>query len=411
MFAKYSIDSEIERLVDYLCRTRLSSGWSFTTNFIFALEELLSCFKDPKLIRPILTKSLSGLAAKGSWTLEEFKNQVLYEINKRKKEQKHLTYTFFLPLDISFPSLKRAPTFSFQNIKFSFIKLTTLKVKLKYLFPKTINVWRQFGDNALIKAPSCFLVFKTTGANPYDAYDAISPTLSGFRGLIELSLNLGNWRISSHEKPRANIPFPKWCIALSPLNILESISFSVPEVKPSHLSFQYPAYKNARYLSKVFTNKANNNSILYLLSICLRLYSQAMDEQFHNSCFIGFWQIAEALTFSQDFGGRTDIVATRLEKFLSYTKLPEPKGKVLLQYFCKLRNDIVHQGLNNVDENHVNTFKVIIETAFMWILNHRNVIKTTKSLKIWYETISKPHDYSSEILKLSRLINSGKLSK
>lgn len=132
-----------------------------------------------------------------------------------------------------------------------------------------------------------------------------------------------------------------------------------------------------------FSREPPQDSTVSLIIDGLRLYAQAMDERFDHACFLDLWQLAETITLS-DRGG-TDEVCRRLAWHGSELGLPGSGFKNLLDNFARIRNQIVHRGIRDVDDEEVNFMKRISEVALLWLIRESKNVPTKQHLNAFYQ--------------------------
>ncbi len=109
-----------------------------------------------------------------------------------------------------------------------------------------------------------------------------------------------------------------------------------------------------------------------------------MDENDFQYGFLKFWQIAERMALSDPNGPSTDSI----KKIITYFTDPTPEFD-LSPYIEKLsekRNDLVHRGIENIEEADFNILKSICERGIQWLYFNRFNFKTLKHLEVFYNS-------------------------
>lgn len=138
--------------------------------------------------------------------------------------------------------------------------------------------------------------------------------------------------------------------------------------------------KNASVLGK----KPKEQSTLSLIANCLRLYSQAMDARFTHLSFLGFWQLGEAITNAKTVGGKTQKVVDRLAWHGSRIGLKGSGYTETLRVLGDKRNDIVHRGIHDVENDDINIIKLACEAALEWLFRTHKSLPTISHIDHYY---------------------------
>jgi hypothetical protein len=55
-----------------------------------------------------------------------------------------------------------------------------------------------------------------------------------------------------------------------------------------------------------------------------------------------------------------------------------------LEVLSEKRNNLVHRGIDNIDQDDINILKIVCETALKWIIEEHNNLKTKLHLNEFY---------------------------
>lgn len=248
------------------------------------------------------------------------------------------------------------------------------------------------------KLPSTCVVFESDGASLPDAWRKVDPSFDVFRSIFEITYNWGRTSMSWPERARRRLPHPEWFIGVSEKGDVGSGHFSFeedPVAKRDEFEIEKEDFDALRQNACIQKIIPKPNSILSLIVDCHRLYVQAMDSRFNYGALLSFWQLAEAITLSEEIGGNTREVCRRL------LWASEPYGKgwglshdsilVLLTSIAEKRNHIVHRGVRSgIDDNDVNMLKLVCESGMHRLLGISKKLKTIEELKTFYSYWNMP---------------------
>jgi len=220
------------------------------------------------------------------------------------------------------------------------------------------------------------------------AFDMVEPIFDTVRGIIELTLGLGSMQLSSPPKPRRKVPCPSWGLGLADGVPTEYKMFFVDAENQSHTPICIGKQDvDALRTNSALTARPRAIGTLYdLLVDGLRLYSQAMDARYDYECFLGLWQLAEALTLANQHQGAKKVVCPRLAWFGQNSQGVHARHlNVILAWLYEKRNEIVHRGLHQqVTQDDVNVLKICCDSALVWLSGHVKAIPTVGHLEQFY---------------------------
>ena len=181
---------------------------------------------------------------------------------------------------------------------------------------------------------------------------------------------------------RTKIPHAQTIYGISSVSQIGFLDFHVQKLSRKQSEINPEAKQKFEKYSEVLRKKHKKNSINELLSDIIRLYNQAMEEDKLYYGFLKFWQIAERIAITSPYGTSNDTIKNRI---LFFTK-PTP-GFDLSSYIddlSKKRNELVHRGIDDIEENDFNILKSICEVAIEWLFFNRKVIKTINHLEFFF---------------------------
>lgn len=386
-----------QAIVDWLLKTRNNNGWLVSPKLDIALQELTyAADQKHRLTEGLASRILGEMYTDDERTLEEFEarfSRYRSELHRRKNTES-LKWRFYIPFPVRIhPDLQSRIQVKVIDTEFRLISFATLRRQVGAHLAqdiRSLRVVRFFLINRDTTSPSDlprqFLTVHSNGLEWNEAWTQIEPAFDAFRGLLELTIGLGRWNWSSHEKPRRKIPHPLWMVAVNERNEHEPIRFSAPAYNEPRLyeltNSDYVAFKKN---ASIFKEESTDNHSLYSLLIdCLRLYAQAVDAEYRHSCLLGLWQLAEAITQAQTVSGKTEVVVNRLSWLGEQLDLVASGYFLTLSSLATKRNDIVHRGLHDVSDRDINTLKLACERALLWLIQHREDLPTKMHLDRYY---------------------------
>jgi hypothetical protein len=385
---KDSKRANAKELIDWLLSKKEPNKIPFNLPFIIAAKELASSSAKSDLTQADVWPVLDRMKQQNRSDVEDFE-QIYAEFRKSASAKAHtnkLKWYFFIPLqaildpDIAKTAHLRVLGKDFQLRSAEMVKSRIGKITINNLEELSILVGR-----SVTNIPPTFLIVSSEAASWRIAWERIVPAFDTLRGMIELSFGRGGWRISSYEHPRRNVQHPTWMIIQGQDKQLMGIHFDIDQedkAKPYQFTLQH--FDVLKQNAKLFRIEPNTDSTASVIVDCLRLYSQAMDARFSYMSFIGFWQLAEAITRSETIGGDTKKVIERIAWHNDRMNLVASGYKNILIGLGNKRNNIVHRGIHDVDEDDVNIFKIACENALLWLINQLKTLPTKSHLNEFY---------------------------
>lgn len=191
--------------------------------------------------------------------------------------------------------------------------------------------------------------------------------------------------INDPFKKRTKIAFPKVIFGLNSKCDKDYLLFAVDSPqKFDTIKLDSKQETIINKLSAVFRKEVKKGSIEILLGDSIRLYSQAMDEPKHHNCFLGLWQMLERMCCSDLSGGNTKEIINRLKFYRPNFNLIGSGYFYYMEELADKRNNIVHRGVHQINEEDINILKVICEIVLKWIIDNRKEIKTEHHLDEYY---------------------------
>lgn len=271
-----------------------------------------------------------------------------------------------------------------------------IKIKSSKLVQKEFNELKFNSYGTIPPIESAIIDFETNqllhikciGNSLTEAWIEYAREFQILKGIIDFVLQERQWKFSSESISMTNFIHPKKVYAISPSNDIQILDFVVCEPRFGQnvkKSFSEKHLKNFNFIIRYLKEKRNSQKIEYLISECFRLYANAMDSIPAREGFIGFWQLAETIALSENFGGKTAIVAERLNWFAKETDFPINNIINTLENFAYKRNLFVHNNESDFNQNDLNILKLICERSILWIIKNSKKINTITLLETFYK--------------------------
>lgn len=377
---------------------RKESGWTGDYDHTFRLRALQAWSNGKVEDDGVVMNVLRVMKERGFVTVEEFEAvyaELRAEWARQSNEQK-TRWDFYVPqamtaaTDLSLSVTISVLGYQFTLRRWSEVEASLGRAEIEGAFSRK---YRRAPD----QLPGVCLSFSADGVNEYAAWKRAGPVYDFYRGLLEYVHGFWSWTHFFAGPPKARVRFPlwPWMLATStgkPMELIEFITDEPPSPPPNTLEIK--RWTELAEVAAKFANDPPNGTTVALLVDALRLYSQALDERFRHTCLLGLWQMAETLTMSGQFGGKTDVVCARLVTIIDKRLRPEPVGlSEILQVIAKKRNRIVHHGVHDdVDDEDINILKSVCEMSLWCILRDAEKLPTQEHLEHYLRFRPRPRD-------------------
>ena len=370
--------------------TAVRFGWTlcFQNDLDFQALGAWSC--DDSLNQSAIMRVLSTMLAEHSdATVDEFERiraQLLSEVKQNAGAS--ATWNFAYPLLIEVdPSIK--------------LPIRLVSRGRRFILRPWGRVLREIGARragAAIKnrpsagraeIPSYCLVVSEWGPDSGSAWAQIEPSLDCLRAAIEFSVGFMGKSFRSHEGPMHRVPRPQWMLTWgSGLETVEAIEFAVPNAKPlGSLRLDAKVLDRCQtHLRRFVQEPDRDNDARRVVLDSLRLYIQALDAERTAWAFVGFWQMAEAMTLGEDHYGSGNTTCPRLAAFSQDWGIDQCDAEDILKSLYKKRNEMVHRGRHErIEQDDVNWLKNFCEMAYVWLAKNATKLKTRDALAFFFE--------------------------
>jgi hypothetical protein len=378
-----------EEMIDVLLKRKQYNVFPFHVPSMFAISELVhsaAVYLESSMIFNVL-RIMNEQSKTGIDNFEEIYDQV-YKKTSSPQKLTEKTWEFFLAINARLVlAEKQKAVVRVLGIDFTFYDTSVANKKVRGKPLTDTKKLREIISSAIQNTPPTILYVRGKGITWEKAWSTIAPALDALRGMIELTRGLGRMQMSTNEHSRCVIPHPAWMV-IQEKQSADSISgvwFLLEDDSPKALfNVTDEYYQNLRHNLETIKRVSPEQSTKTLIADCLRLYVQAMDVRFAYRCFLGLWQLMEAITISETTRGNTQTVVKRIAWHGERLGLSGSGFRETLEIYATLRNEIVHKGIHNVTEEDANLLKVYVERVLLWLLEESASIPTRLHLEEFY---------------------------
>lgn len=391
---------DAQYLITRLLKARRENGWEINFQNQLSMRALAAMGKEG-LSQSDIIIVLSEMWGDSTSTLNDFETifrRLCRDSWKTNKEWAfHWPWAVTLGDDVTIPFEFTLNGFTFRVTSWNFNKRKILRSQVS-------NQLRLRLECHEIPFDGYCLTTKSEGRSLSEAWLKVAPTYDFFRGFLEFHLSYLQTGWSFPQKPKCKIPYCRWLVGFPKEGGPALMTFYVDDKGLKPVALESRHLNVFRKNVKSFRIVSEKDSISDFLANAFRLYSQAMDERFHDRAFLAWWQLAEALTLSWKHGGRTDLVVRRL-KWISKRYTLDRKGiEDCFKQLADYRNTIVHQGIGDmVDEEDCNFLKVSCELLLNWMLGNRKRISDIYTLEKVYQIVDQDEREFQIMLKANQI--------
>jgi hypothetical protein len=378
--------AEAQRLVNWLLAQKVPGGWPVGQDFDVALIELAESSTQPLSRTAIwrLVDALSKTDDQTGKTIEELER--LWSAGRNAPPVQALEWRFWLPLELDPREPIQLPVVvTMLDTTFTLAAGTDVRSQLAEELGK-LPEYRGL-ENRSVRAPT-FITFTGRGDHWLSAWRTAEPAWDAYRGLAAFTFGRGQYRLFGHG-PRSVVLHPEWMLSRADSVPLQFHPFAVDYDPNRRMSGEVAISpeKMQRFTERAvpFAAQPPENSTLAVLATCFRLWAQAMDTGQDHSCFLGLWQLAEAITVAEEKGGKTKCVAGRMGMFLNFAPVG---GNRTLHYLARRRNKMVHEGILAMEPEDLNLIQFACESALGWLLATHAKLPTQFHLREFYRCYS-----------------------
>lgn len=258
---------------------------------------------------------------------------------------------------------------------------------------KAINGYRinskhyEFNFDLLDENSYYFLEFTLTGVDYDECYDRFYTTFLLLRGILEFGYfsNMFSFKFGRHNpKDTSLIVHPPFVYIESKAYKSDLHFFKNRQTKV--VTREYTVKEGAESVTgliRLLRDECQENTTIYLLSNCIRLYSLAVDSSTWEHSFLYLWNILDEITLSQKSRGNTQIVLERCIRFTDDDFINLYRNKVYS--LVNVRNNLVHKGINKIADTDVGLLKLIAVNTMFFLFEEIDNIAHLEQLELVYE--------------------------
>lgn len=309
------------------------------------------------------------------------------------------TYDIYLPLYLNFPKRK---------IRLHDTDILKIPIKRIYDIFSRENL-----INALVKGgvknfnvhniPNYALKFTVSANNKIEAWNKVDSQYNLLRGIIDYSILYKQTNYTFGRASRTKNHHPQWGLLHKQEDDTSEFIYFQVENDPRIINLTWNKKQQAIFkrLIKQLANVPEKENSINVLSDCLRLYSQAMEVIENHNCFLSLWQLAESLTRSETSGGQTKLVLSRLvwHHSTAQTALHGLDITNSISDLANKRNQIVHKGVDRVQNADINLLKSLCDLGINWISEKSKKLKTLNHLDEFYRLRTSPDKLRKAIIE------------
>lgn len=380
-----------QELISFLLSKLEPNGWLVTWHTQIAFSELRMASLKKDLHDQQIKYILKEMKERGETTVEIFE-EVYFALFKKRKNQRTETnkYSFLFPVQLVFePDLIGRKEVYFEGHKFTFLSRSTVNRKLDKENRALLSQRELIEFHTEMKIEHSFETFISVSIMSEDyssAVTQIEPAFSALRGMMELLFNLQvpKWSTAGRFS-RRTLQHPVFAIVLENESVLTWVFANVDDLKTADpITLGKKSFESIKKNASFFRTKPNDNSTDSLILDCFRLYAQAQDSRNRGFCFLGFWQVAEAATLAWRAGGSTESVTKILAWHGQRHQLIGSGFRFTLKELANKRNQLVHNGVNNLTDDDINILKLAVEFAIDWLIEVRKELSTINHLEEFF---------------------------
>lgn len=352
----------------------------YSVRNIVALKEIESAYKKKG---NIIFNALNSLSKENQWSLEKFEEYIKVAEKEVKEKRKRNKYEFFVPVTYSI----RKRNFTFLGNEFNTISSSQIKKAFKN---DKFQHWNNSSMKVNIHNNYPYLSFNNEGENFGSAFNEFYPTFESLQGLINYCITAENFAMKFPFKwQEAEFSIRNAVFGIDKNGVKQygdvvKLSRGISAATKTK-SISDVALKNLNFTLKNLSNKPKKNSVEELLYSVFRLYYTACNSMNQHDAFLNFWQICEAISFSQNFRGDTKTILKRISSFVNPKGLIGDQIENTLLSLSTIRNDIVHRGIDNSDQEYLMILKYYVDRAIKWLFHNKENIKTMSHLEYYFQ--------------------------
>lgn len=388
---------DIKKLIDHLLAVCVDGAWPVDFLNKVAIRELCASSHNSDLNVARARKVLTQMSRSNKAEIEDFELifQQLMEGERSSLSSQSNEWLFFVPWNVKLANdVRRSLKIQLLGHNFSILRRGTVAKKVDSKTRKGLEDPSKVPSvvqDRVKRIPETFIYCSVRAVDRRTAWAQIEPALDALRGLTELTLNLFSFRpfdlVPANEfRPLGDVHSPNWVLSYCQgvggewARLVGGQHYEKEDLVLLDQSLIKKIKLNARILRKEVKRK----STVFLITNCLRLYWLAMNASPTPYAFLGFWQLAEAITLSETTHGHTDTVVNRLYWHSEGMGLIGSGYKDTLTMLGKKRNDLVHRGIHDIAIGDIDILKIACESALSWLYKVHKALPTETHLNRFF---------------------------
>lgn len=352
----------------------------YSVRNIIALKEIESTYKKKG---NIIFNALKSLSKEKEWSIEKLEKHIKAAEKRVKEKRRKNEFEFFVPVTY----IIRKRNFTFLGNNFHVFSSSRIKKSFK---DDKFQHWNDSSMKVNIHQNYPYIFFKNQGENFGAAFNEYYPTFESLQGLVNYCITAENFAMKFPFKwQEAEFSIRNTVFGIDKSGVKQygdvvKLSRGISAITKTK-KISDVALKNLNFTLKNLGDKPKNNSIEELLYSVFRLYYTACNSMNQHDAFLNFWQICEAISFSQNFRGDTKTILKRISSFVSPKGLIGDQIENTLVRLSTIRNDIVHRGIDNSDQEYLMILKYYVDRAIKWLFHNKKDIKTMNQLEYYFQ--------------------------
>jgi len=366
----------IKEILNELLKHSSNKSVKYTPKVEILLQEIIA-LSNNTLDYGLIVKCLIELKKRNRRSLKSFKDFyfVLFEAHKKLES---IVWDIFLPYKNQIVTKK----FKIHGLNFSIISQKQFRkiVSQEKLKVEVDNTAKYRLEKFVL--PKYFIRIQMTGHNINHCWAKIRNRFTMLQGAFDFGMLSDIW--IETEAAMTCFIHPEWITIQNPNGQLEFGTFQIFD-KRTFKSRSLMRIKPTKNLLKYMSQEPEADSTKSLICDSFRLYAQAMESIHNYNCFLSLWQLIENACISETFSGNTNEVIKRINVIVEETRVLDFRIDGLYSTLSKKRNELVHKGVNNINNSDLNVLKMLSETFINWLLEKEKILKTKNHINEYFK--------------------------
>jgi hypothetical protein len=387
-------NKNFEQLIKELLKYTSEKGIRYSPRTQLLISEMIA-LSNQKLEYDLILKSLIKLQRKNS--IDDFK-LVYKNIHVEHKKVQPKSWKIFLP----YKNLLIKRKFKILGTEFKIINIKNFKaqVDISNLILESNKTYKYRVTK--FELPKYFIELNITGNNLFSCWSNIKNVFSILQGVYDYGTLRGSW--IETEVEMTSFLHPEWILGIDDkgsFNFSTFLIYGQNRFKGDKSNKIKTVNETLNFVSQI-TSEDSTKSLIYE---SLRLYAQAMESVYKQNTFLNLWQIIENGCISDAFNGSTKEVVKRIRVITKETKVFDIEIEGLYMSLSQKRNELVHKGIDTINNHDINILKIISEAVIQWLFEKEKELKTKVHIREYFQLLTKNKKDRAAILETVRLLN------